>query len=316
MLVRPRDRRRHGGASVGRRLAATIITLRRRRARDHCAIRVLSNVPSRSHSFLVWFCLWALVPSPTSGQTLGGPRPAALVASEFGLLTGLRTGLDIRSLGGAAADQAFDWDVDMVIDLDLVDLGFVRSNLFIGYEQMVGGQKRNIDPNQNSYAIDGSLFFPLPRGEVGAFFHHISRHRVDRATEESISWNMVGGSYTDRAIAARVELEAGIRGMFTVERAGVDYRGQVEAHVSAIRPLNDRVAVVGRAEGVVVPVDRLMFGRTTQRGGRLEGGLRVYGNTASVDAFVGWEQRIDASFGKIDTLRWVTTGLRVVAAVP
>ena len=271
---------------------------------------------SQAQTCFICFCLWALLAGATSGQTLGGPRPAALVESEFGLLTGLRTGLDITSLNGAAANHAFDWDVDMTIDLDLLDLGFVRSNLFVSYEQIVGGEKRNIDPNQNGYAIDGSMFFPLPRGEVSAFFHHISRHRVDRETDLSISWNMVGGSYADRVVVARVELETGIRGMFTVERANVDYRGQVEAHVSAMRPLNNTLALVGRAEGVVVPVDPLMLGRTTQRGGRLEGGLRVLGNVATVDAFVAWEQRIDASFGQIDTVRWFTAGFRIAAAVP
>lgn len=238
------------------------------------------------------------------------------MSTDFGFLSGLRTGIDVTSLNGAATDRSFDWDADLSFDLDVFDLGFMRGNLFLGYEQIVGRQKRNIDPNQNSYAIDGSIFFPLRHGELGAVFHHVSRHRVDRSTDQAMSWNLVGGSYGHRVVVSQFALHAGVRGMFNVERADVDYRGQIETFFSAMRALNSRYAVVGRAEGVIVPVEPQMFDRTTQRGGRLEGALRVFGDIADFDAFVAWEQRIDASFAKRDTVRWVLAGLRVTAAVP
>ena len=96
-------------------------------------------------------------------QTSGGPRPAGLVPRSFGFLTAYRLHLNaIRTT--ANGDRSFAWDSDIGADLDLFDLGFVRGNLFVNVESILGDERRAIDPNQNNYSIDTTVFVRLPRG--------------------------------------------------------------------------------------------------------------------------------------------------------
>lgn len=254
--------------------------------------------------------------APAIAQTVGGVLPVPHAPPDRGVLTAWRTTLDAVHLSGADAGPPFDWDVDFRFDTDLFDLGFVRANLLAQVETIVGSELRNVDPNQNNYTADFSLFFRLPRGELGAMFHHVSRHLADRADQGSVSWNMVGVSYGERFTLGPARLDAGVRAMGTTERAGADYTAQIEWHGTMELPLNRRLAIIAAADGVVAPVEREMFGRDTRRGGRLSGGVRLPSTAAAVDLYVGWEQRIDAGQFARDTTRWMQAGLRVTVPAP
>jgi hypothetical protein len=232
------------------------------------------------------------------------------------MLTRFQTTFDVAHLAGDDADRRFNWDVDTAIDVDLVDVGFLRGSVFVGVETIVGSEHRGVDPNQAGYTLEASAFLRLPRGELATTFHHVSRHLADRATTDSVSWNMAGVSYGDRFSLGSFGVEAGGRGMRLTGRNGVDYDGQFDGYVNAARSISDGMAVIASAEGVIVPIDRGKFGRDTQRGGRLEAGLRVLTATTAVDVFVAWEQRIDPMFTVSDTSRWTQVGFRLAAPVP
>lgn len=260
---------------------------------------------------LIW---WP--PPPAAAQTVGGVRPAPHAPPASGALTAWRTTLDAARLAGAGAGPSFDWDVDFGLDADLLDLGFVRANLLAQVETIVGSELRDVDPNQNNYTADFALLFRLPRGELGAVFHHVSRHLADRADQGSISWNMVGVSYSERFAVGRARIDAGVRALGTTERAGVDYAAQLEWHGAVELPLGPRLAIIGAADGVAAPVARQMFGRGTRRGGRVSGGVRIPSAAGAVDLYAGWEQRIDAGQFTRDTARWMRAGVRVTVPAP
>ena len=265
---------------------------------------------------LVGLCLVLGLPLTASAQVLGGPRPQPTTPRESGFLTAFHTAIDLKHLNGADAGARFNWDADVSFDMDVVDAGFVRANLFINVEAIVGSEFRGVDPNQNNYTSDASVFVRLPRGELSTTFHHVSRHLSDRATDAAFSWNMIGVGYGDRFTLGDFELVAGARALWTVERAGVDYDAQYEGYARIARSIGDRLALFGRADGVTVQIDPLELGRSNSHGGRVEGGLRIATGVAAVDVFVAREQRLDASSELRERTRWTQFGIRVATPVP
>jgi hypothetical protein len=260
---------------------------------------------------LAGICLCVWLPVAASAQPLGGPRAETIAPRTVGILTGFRPALTVTHFDGAEFDAQFNWEVDMSVDLDMFDLGFLRGNLFANVETTVGDELRTVDPNQNSYVIDTSVSVRLPRGELVTTFHHVSRHLSDRANDNSVSWNMLGVGYGDRVSIGSVTLEGAVRALRNVKHTGVDYDGQYEGFLRIARSVNENVAVIGSVDGVVVPVDEQMFGRQTRRGGRIEAGVRFLTGVTQADIFVAWEQRIDAGLGVLSTTRWTQVGVRL-----
>ena len=256
---------------------------------------------------------WAV---SATGQTLGGARPRATAPRQQGALTAFRTVFDVRHLNGAMADSGFNWDLDLSIDFDFVDLGIVRGNVHSVFETGIGNEFRNNDPNQSNSVVDLSVFLRLPRGELATMFHHVSRHQVDRADAGSVSWNMVGVSYGERLTIGRFAIDAGVRGMGTIERAGVDYSAQVEGYLRLVRPVTPLLSIIAGTDGVIVPVAPGVLQRDTLRGGRIEGGVRLHSPVGVTDLFAAWEQRIDASAVGRQTTRWAQVGFRLMTPAP
>ena len=87
-------------------------------------------------------------------------------------------------------------------------LARVFASVFFNFETIAGTEFRRVDPNQANYVLDMSVFGRLPRGELGATFHHVSRHLTDRANRQGISWNMLGVVYGDRLTLGGVDIRA------------------------------------------------------------------------------------------------------------
>ena len=256
------------------------------------------------------------IPLSASAQVVGGPRPQPTATRAYGFLTAFRTAIDIRHLNGVDADTRFNWDADVSIDVDVVDAGIFRGNFFINVETIVGNEFRGVDPNQNNYTADISMFVRLPRGELSTTFHHVSRHLADRATDDSVSWNMLGVGYGDRVVFGGVELDAGVRALWTVESAGVDYDAEYVGYATVARPLSGRLALVGSVHGVAMQLDPLLLNRSDRRGGRVEGGLRITTGVAAVDLFVAREDRIDATVSGRERTQWTQFGVRLATPIP
>ena len=258
-----------------------------------------------------------ICPTATSAQLLGGPKAQATAPRKDGMLTAFRTTFALQHFVGSATGDDFNLDADVLLDFDIVDFGRMRINAFASSETVIGSEFRMIDPNQNNYILDLSMFFRLPHGELSTTIHHVSGHLIDRARRMAVSWNMIGLAYGDSFSIGQFLIDASLRGMGTVGGlAGVDYRGQFEGHVNMLRQINSRFAVIAGASGVVVPVDFSIFGRTKRTGGRLEGGVRLLTKAGSIDVFAAWEQRIDAVTTARKTSTWPQVGMRLSTHVP
>ena len=199
----------------------------------------------------------------------------------------------------ANGDDRFVWDADIGADIDVFDIDVLRGNIFVNLEAVVGGEFRSVDPNQNNYIIDLSVFVRLPRGELGTTFHHVSRHLSDRVNLKAVSWNMLGVAYGDVISVSGFDIDVGGRALAKLQRSQGDYLGEFAAHVRLHRPVNDRVSIIGLIDGTAVRVDPEVFGRGAQYGGRVEGGVRIRGGVGAVELFIGREHRIDADpFGR------------------
>ena len=155
-------------------------------------------------------CVLVSLPGIASAQMLGGLRPQTTAPRAQGFLTGFRTMFGVQHMHSAGVEAAFDWDLDLSIDFDVIDLGFARVNVFGDFETIIGSELRAIDPNQSNYAVDLSIFFRLPRGELAGTIHHVSRHLVDRARRDSVAWNMLGIAYGDRFSIGQLEVDTGV----------------------------------------------------------------------------------------------------------
>ena len=248
---------------------------------------------------------------PLYAQTSGGLRPEGLVPSSFGFLTAYRLHLNaIRTTGNG--DRSFAWDSDIGADLDLFDLGFVRGNLFVNIESILGDERRAIDPNQNNYTIDTTIFVRLPRGTLGATFHHISRHLADRENKGAVAWNMAGLNYADRFRFGPVDLYYSGAAYARVLRAGVDYESEFNARVRLAYPADGRVALILDLDGTAVGVTRRIYNRPLQHGHRFESGLRIRGRAGTAELVFGRERRIDADPFERRPIEWSRFGFRFV----
>ncbi len=244
-------------------------------------------------------------------QTSGGPRPAGLVPRSYGFLTAYRLHLNgLRTTGNG--DRSFAWDSDIGADLDLFDLGFVRGNLFVNIESILGDERRAIDPNQNNYTIDTTVFVRLPRGAFGVTFHHISRHLADRQNAEAVAWNMAGLNYADRFRFGPAELSYSVAAYARVLRAGVDYEREVNTRVRLAVPADSRIALILDIDGTAVGVERDIYGRSLQHGHRFESGLRIRGGAGTAELVIGRERRIDADPFERRPVKWNRFGFRFV----
>ncbi len=268
--------------------------------------------------YVFFVCILIGLPGTVSGQVLGGHRPQATAPRDFGFLTAFRTVVDIKHLNGADADTRFNWDADLAIDVDVVDAGHFRGNLFVNIETIIGNEFRGVDPNQNNYTADLSVFIRLPKGELSTTFHHVSRHLADRGTDKSVSWNMFGVGYGNTFTLGNLNLDAGARALWTVERAGVDYDAQYGGYLKVIRPFHDRLALIGTIDGVSVRIDPFARNRSGYEGGQLEAGLRITTGVATVDLLVGHERRIDATSTLrelTELTRWTQFGIRLTTPI-
>jgi hypothetical protein len=254
-------------------------------------------------------------PSQPGGSSDAAARNAFLSRADF----------SFGWAGLAAADRRFDWQATVGFDLDVVDYGAGRLRFHGDYEAILGRERRRYDLNQGNYGFEVSGSVATRSIEIVAFSQHVSRHVVDRENVPAISWNTVGGRLYSSWTPARgfasnrpdaaprdTTIDGEIEIARAMQQAYVDYAWISRARVSMSRPLAPSVAITGTATGEVIGVKRGLVRGERICGGRLEGGLRIRGGAAALEAFVGYERRIDAFPTDRFRVRWFTIGARVV----
>ena len=91
----------------------------------------------------------------------------------------------------------------------------------------------------------------------------------------------------------------------------MDYSWISRGRAQYRHPVTTRLGVFGVASGEVIGVDEETRGKNRVCGGRIEGGLRLRGDAATLEVFVGYERRIDAFPTDRYRVRWTTIGFRI-----
>jgi hypothetical protein len=236
------------------------------------------------------------------------PRPDPPDNAEFMS----RFNAQLSAAGLASEDPRFSWDTHWGGDFDFLDYVRGRFSFLADYQALLGKEYRLFDPNQGNYtlAVSGSV---RAKGlEFVGVLHHVSRHLSDRPKREAVAYNAAILRVMGLASLGKSTLAVRLEGGPVVARANLDYDWMAVGETRLRRLVSPHVAVYGTAHTEVYVVDRKVYDRINQHGGRLEGGLHLTGKGGSLDVFGGYERVIDAHQVDLVPMSWAFAGFRLV----
>jgi len=213
----------------------------------------------------------------------------------------------------AIDDVHFSWDTHFGGDLDIVDYVAGRTTIVADYEAILGQERRAFDPEQAYYTLEVSSSYRTKYVEVAGMLHHVSRHLSDRDKEYPIAWNVLGGRAISAIEMGKTKMEARVDGGAVVQHSYVDYQWTASVDVMARRPLTARTGVFVHGSGEFFGVDGSIVGRPTQKGGLIEGGVRIEGRAGALELFAGYENRLDADPVNLVSRQWGLAGFRFLS---
>jgi hypothetical protein len=184
---------------------------------------------------------------------------------------------------------------------------------FLGdYQTLLGSEFRPFDPYQSSYTLEAMASGRIKRTEVFAVLNHVSRHFGDRPNRVAVAENSLGFRVLRRQPMGSFDLD--VRGDIrkVIQHAYLDYAWITGLDLTLRHRVGERHWAYLRGWGQMIPVDRALAGRGTQRGGRAEAGIRFGGTAADMELFVGGERVVDADQLDRLTRRWAFVGFRVL----
>jgi hypothetical protein len=131
-----------------------------------------------------------------------GVARAAGAALALALLPGWLAAGDTRllpdvtvQLKGAyyvPAEEDFAWDTWIGAGAGLLRFKATTAYITTDVETVLGRERRAFDANQVNYHLEAGLRIRAGQELVIPFFHHVSRHLVDRLKTQLVDWNIVG----------------------------------------------------------------------------------------------------------------------------
>ncbi len=92
----------------------------------------------------------------------------------------------------APSEDAFVWDGWIGAGAGLLRVGRATAYFTADVETIIGREKRTFDANQAAYHLEAGARIRIGRHLLDPFFHHVSRHLVDRPKIDAVDWNIVG----------------------------------------------------------------------------------------------------------------------------
>lgn len=89
-------------------------------------------------------------------------------------------------------EDAFAWDTWIGAGAGLLRVRTTTAYITADVETVLGRERRAFDANQVNYHLDGGFRIQAGRHRVIPFFHHVSRHVVDRPKTQLVDWNLLG----------------------------------------------------------------------------------------------------------------------------
>jgi hypothetical protein len=190
----------------------------------------------------------------------------------------------------------------------LVRAGSVTAYFDADVETILGWVRRPFEANQANYHLEPGLRRPLGAYTGSLFFHHVSRHAVDRAKPEAVDWNMLGVRLVGPADGAvRLRASAG----HTTAASLIGYRWELTGGLTA--DLAAPLYVSGDVRYVTVEEDPA-FPRGNFADLRGEAGGRWRRDAATFVLYAAFERRNDVLLLAPSVENRVLLGFRVLYA--
>lgn len=178
--------------------------------------------------------------------------------------------------------------------------GLVRSHHATAYftgevETIIGNVKRAFDANQANYHLELGVDRPVGDRALNLFFHHVSRHVIDRPKDESVDWNVLGvrgSTPLPKPFPAKTRLTLGIG--HTTRASLIAYRWEGTARLESDLVRGSWGALYLDAHARFVTTERsLGFPRDHFVDLLEEAGVRFTRDGRSLALFAAYEHRND-----------------------
>jgi hypothetical protein len=186
------------------------------------------------------------------------------------------------------SDEAQVWSTWVGAGAEVLQAGQVTFEFTADVETIIGSEIRTFDPDQANYHLAGAMRIAVAGDEVVPFFHHVSRHEVDRPKVQAVDWNIVGIRGRMNFAGGRTWVVAGIGHTIGETPVGYGWELTLRAEAEPVRPLY-AAADVRHLTAEPVP----LFPRGSFTDLSLEGGARWHRGAHAIDLFAAYERRND-----------------------
>ena len=161
-------------------------------------------------------------------------------------------------------------------------------------ETIIGNTRRTFDANQANYHLETGLRQRAGGATATLFFHHVSRHYIDRAKADAVDWNILGARVEWQATKGRRPVLATASLGHTTLDSLVGYRWEAVAEMDAEPARLGPAALFGRANVRVVTVgENPQLARGGFADASIEVGVRWSQESRVLDVFAAAERRND-----------------------
>jgi hypothetical protein len=179
-------------------------------------------------------------------------------------------------------------------------------------ETILGTERRETDANQGSYHIELGVDQRLRALRLTPFFHHVSRHALDRSKPDAVDWNVIGvridGPWPSEA---RPRLWAGFGVGHTTLASLIGYRWELTGQLDATVFSRASAAIHCRGRGRVVTTEPSdLFPRDAFLDWSVEVAARWTHSLRVIEPFVTWEHRNDVLLTQPGSRTRLLLGLR------
>lgn len=263
-------------------------------------------MPGRRFAAAVFFA--ACLPGAARAQQRA-PTPPAPPAATFISQSLWTAGFSALSSG----DPHFAYIARVNADVDVVDYVAGRLSFYGQYEGVLGTERRRLDLNHENFVVEASATRRVGSSEIGAAFHHVSRHLTDRQFESVTAWNEATLRLAHVLTARGTKYWGHVDFSKVLQHSNVDYSWITRVELDLDRPLSQTMRLVATGNATLAQIGDPAT-RLHQFGARGEGGIVFGGRKGGIEVYGAFEHRVDAYPISHSRVHWWELGFRLIGS--
>lgn len=178
---------------------------------------------------------------------------------------------------------------------DVVSIDGARAYFAADLETVLGNTRRAFEATQANYHLEIGARRSFGERELGAFFHHVSRHAEDRQKPQAVDWNFLGVRASARLpkdffCPTRVTLSVAR----ATEASLIEYRWEFTGRIDAELLTRKRGQLYLIAGARLVTTERTpLFRRNGFLDFQAESGVRFRRESRTLELFLAYDYRND-----------------------